>query len=101
MNVFMEHFKREFGSRKIVMIMDGAAWHQSKELVVPDRIRIIIQPPYSPELNPVEKFWQYVKSKTIKNKIFDNLQQLEREIVNFFASLSVESIKSICRVNYI
>jgi transposase len=49
--------------------MDSAGWHRSKNLKIPQNIEIVFLPPYSPELNPVEKLWQYIKSNTIENKI--------------------------------
>lgn len=48
-----------------MLIIDGAGWHRSKNLQIPDNISIIFLPPYSPELNPVDcgciserTFWQ-------------------------------------------
>jgi transposase len=38
----------------LIMILDGAGWHRSTELKIPDNIRLVHLPPYSPELNPVE-----------------------------------------------
>ena len=85
----------------MVMVMEGATWHPSNELLVTDNIRKIILPPYSPELNPVEKLWQYIKDKTIKNKVYTNLDVLEDSIVAFFNTLTSDIIKTICNVNYI
>jgi len=101
MNIFLEQFSQSYKSKKIVIVMDGAAWHQSNGLLVTDNIRNIILPPYSPELNPVEKFWQYIKDKTIKNKVFDNLDLLEDAIADFFNTITLDNIKTICNVTYI
>ena len=38
-----------------LLILDGAGWHGSNALVVPDNLSLLTLPPYSPELNPVEK----------------------------------------------
>jgi transposase len=48
---------------------------------------IIILPPYSPELNPVEKLWQYIKDHTIKNRIYRTLLQLEKVVCEFISGL--------------
>ena len=101
MNIFLEQFAIKMADRDVVIVMDGAAWHKSKSLSSYNNIKIIIQPPYSPELNPVEKFWQYIKDKTIKNKIFPDLQQLETNIITFFDSLSFQIVQNVCNVNYI
>jgi transposase len=54
MNLFLEHVSQTFAKYLIVMQVDGAGWHHSDELVIPSNIRLIAQPPYSPEVNPVE-----------------------------------------------
>ncbi len=100
MNIFLEQFAIKMTDRTVVIVMDGAAWHKAKSLSSYNNIKIIIQPPYSPELNPVEKFWQYIKDKTIKNKIFPDLQRLETSIITFFDSLSFQIVQNVCNVNY-
>ena len=42
-------------------------WHRSKDLIIPANIEIEYLPPYSPELNPVERFWEHIKRYTIRN----------------------------------
>jgi transposase len=101
MNIFLSEFAKANKDQKIVIVMDGAGWHQSKKLMIPSNIRIIILPPYSPELNPVEKLWQYIKDHTIKNRIYETLRELERVVCKFVNKLSSEIIKSICGVSYI
>ena len=41
-----------------ILVLDGAGWHSSKDLVVPANITLLTLPPYSPELNPVENIWR-------------------------------------------
>jgi putative transposase len=55
MNIFLHKFAIKMANRAVVMVMDGAAWHKSKSLERYKNIKIIIQPPHFPELNPVEK----------------------------------------------
>lgn len=101
MNIFLEEFSKENRNTKIIMIMDGAGWHKSDKLKIPDNIRIIIQPPYSPELNPTERLWQYIKNHIIKNKIYQTLSELEDRVCEFVNTLTVEIIKSICGIDYV
>jgi transposase len=100
MNQFLEQFSKKF-PEKIALIMDGAGWHKSKTLIIPENISIIHLPPYSPELNPTEKLWQYSKENTIKNKVFDTLEELEHIVTNFIDSIAPERIKSVCRCGYL
>ena len=101
MNIFLEEFAKENNGQKMVIIMDGAGWHKSDKLIIPKNIRIIILPPYSPELNPTENLWQYIKDHTIKNRIYTTLQQLEKTVCKFVTTLTPEIIRSVCGVNYV
>ena len=53
-----------------VLILDQAGWHVSKALVVPDNITLMTLPPRSPELNPVENVWQYIRDNWLSNRVF-------------------------------
>jgi hypothetical protein len=46
-----------------IVVLDGAGWHDSADLVMPENITPIILPPYSPELNPVENVRRWVRSR--------------------------------------
>lgn len=50
----------------------GAGWHKSQGLVVPDNITLLPLPPYSPELNPVERIWHYLRSHWLANSVFSS-----------------------------
>ena len=100
MNVFLAHMAEELGGREIFFVMDGAGWHKSKDLKIPKNIEIIYLPPYSPELNPVERLWLYIKQNTIKNRIYENISLLEDSICDFIKNLKIEQLKQICNYNY-
>ena len=55
-----------------VVIIDGAGWHQTGgELIVPSNISLLPLPPYSPELNPQENIWQFLRQNFLAGRIFD------------------------------
>jgi transposase len=55
-----------------VLVLDGAGWHQGGgKLRVPGNVTLLHLPPYSPELNPVETIWAYLRSNTLSNRVFD------------------------------
>jgi len=56
-----------------VVILDRASWHNSHGLVLPSNITLLALPPYSPELNPVERVWHYLRSHWLANSIFPSL----------------------------
>lgn len=74
MNRFLEEVSRAFSTHFIVMQVDGAGWHRAKDLVVPENIRLISQPAYSPELNPVEHIWDELREKYFHNRCFSSLE---------------------------
>lgn len=55
-----------------VVTLDGAGWHQpSGKLRVPDNISLLPLPPYSPELNPVENVWQFLRQNHLSNHVYE------------------------------
>ena len=100
MQIFLDEFAREIGGEEIVIIMDGAGWHKSKTLVIPPNIEIIYLPPYSPELNPVERVWLHIKKAILYNKIYDTLADLENVVAEFIANLKNNTIAKICNYGY-
>ena len=73
MNIFLNHVSNTFSEYFIVMQTDQAGWHDSKDLVLPPNIRLIPQPAYSPELNPVEHLWEELREKDLPNRAFPSL----------------------------
>lgn len=76
MNLFLEQVSQTFPKHFIVMQVDQAGWHRSQELVIPSNIRLIPQPAYSPEVNPVEHVWEELREKYFHNCIFSSLDTL-------------------------
>src|ERR1700737_3448619 len=59
-----------------VVILDGASWHNSHGLMGPSNITLLALPPYSPELNPVERIWHYLRSHWLANSVFRSLADI-------------------------
>lgn len=55
-----------------VVVLDGAGWHGAKAMIVPDNITLLALPPYSPELNPIENVWQYLRQNFLANRVFED-----------------------------
>jgi hypothetical protein len=91
MNLFLEHVSSTFANYFVVMQVDRASWHHSKDLKVPANIRLIAQPAYSPEPeSSVEHVWEEVREKHLANlalasldevidKVCEGLNQLEAD----------------------
>ena len=86
-----------------VLIWDQAGFHKSKELIVPENISIIELPAYSPELNPVENLWQYLRSHYWSNRSYDGYEALRVAACDGWQSVCLypEIIKSVCRLSYL
>ena len=54
-----------------VLLLDRARWHTTTRLVWPANITPILLPPRSPELNPVEQVWQFLRANFLSNRVFD------------------------------
>jgi len=59
-----------------VLLLDQAGWHLSAKLAVPDNISLMPLPPKSPELNPVENIWQYMRDNWLSNRIFQSYDDI-------------------------
>ena len=53
-----------------VLVLDGAGWHAARALVVPPNTTLVPPPPYSPELNPVERVWLYLRERFLSLRVF-------------------------------
>ena len=70
---FLERFATTIGEDEhAVMILDRASWHDSRALSVPANVTLVALPPYSPELNPVERIWLYLKERFLSHRLHDD-----------------------------
>lgn len=59
-----------------VLVLDQAGWHMSAKLQIPDNITLVPLPPRSPELNPVENIWQYLRANYLSNRVFETYNDI-------------------------
>lgn len=73
MQAHLDEISREIaeGAHAIV-IMDRAGWHTTPALTVPENLSLLFLPPGSPELNPVENIWQYLRQTWLSNRVFED-----------------------------
>ena len=104
LNMFLEQFARELPKGvHAVLIWDGAGYHTSGDWVVPENVSLIRLPPYSPELNPVENLWHYLRSHHWSNQEYEGYSGLESEAVRSLGVVcgDAEKLKSICNAGYV
>jgi transposase len=88
-------FAREAGAgreRIIVLGLDNAGWHTEPNLVVPDGIRLVYLPRYSPELQPAEHLWP-VLDEPLVNRSFETLTDLEQAVTEHCRILHGDQLK--------
>jgi transposase len=103
-NLFLEQFSRELPAGvHAVLIWDGAGFHTGAELVVPSNVSLIQLPPYSPELNPVENLWHYLRAHHWSNRAYRDYDALQEEAVRSLCAVceDTETIKSVCNAPYL
>lgn len=91
---YLNHFSQYKPEEYKIIIIDNAGFHSTKNIKVPDNIFLLRIPPYTPELNPCEQIWQYIKNR-YKNQRFENMASLKIWLKNTVNSMSKETIKSI------
>ena len=70
MQVFLDRFAATIGDDEhVAMVLDQAGWHGSGALRIPDNITLVPLPPYSPELNPVERVWLHLKERFLSHRL--------------------------------
>lgn len=77
-----------------VVVIDNAGFHSVKDMGVPNNIHLVNIPPYSPELNPCEQIWAYIK-KHYKNRVFPTMDSLREWLHEMVRSMAPEIIKKI------
>ena len=77
MQMHLDEISRAVARRAhAVVLMDRAGWHSTDKLKVPRNITIILLPSRSPELNPVEKVWQYLRQNWLSNRVFETYDDI-------------------------
>jgi hypothetical protein len=102
MNAFLGVLSASLGpDEHAVLIMDNAGWHRSGGLKMPANVTPLFLPPYSPELNPVERLWAYLKSHYLSNRAFADYDALLAAGVDAWNALTKDLLKSICHAAWL
>jgi putative transposase len=95
MNLFLSELSGQFPEDRIIMVCDGAAWHTTKTLNVPQNIRLLFLPPATPEMNPIEQLWKELRKIGFRNEVFDTLNDVVDRLCDAIRSLTSSTIMSI------
>ncbi len=73
MQMHLDEISRNVAARAhAAVLMDRAGWHKTDKLKLPKNLTIILLPSRSPELNPVENVWQYLRQNWLSNRVFED-----------------------------
>lgn len=103
-NLFLGQFSETIPEGEhAVMIWDGAGFHTAKKLKVPENITLVQLPPYSPELNPMENLWHYLKSHYWSNRSYEDYDGLEEAAMTAWqtAVLNEDLMRTVCAAPYL
>jgi len=101
MNVFLRELSATYPNDYILLPCDGATWHRSNGLIVPDNIELFMLPPATPEMNPIEQIWKEIRKRGFRNEIFHTLDNVVDRLCDTICSLSHDVINSITGRNWI
>ena len=101
MNLFLQKLSEQYPEDEILLVCDGATWHKSNMLVVPDNIHLFYLPPATPEMNPIEQIWKELRKLGFRNEVFASLEKVVDRLCDTINSLSAELIHSITARSWI
>lgn len=91
MGVFLEKFAGEHPDQLHIVQLDNAPNRTAKKLIVPANVILLFQPPYSPEINPIERGWESIKYH-LRPFWFINLDDVKEKVARISSSLTKDII---------
>ena len=98
--IFLDQFSQAYSQSLNVMQLDNGRFHIAKQLRIPDNVILLFQPAHSPDVNPIERVWQYIKDK-LSWINFRDLDALREEVSNILNSLSPDRLVSLTGYHFI
>ncbi len=96
MSTFLGEFARALpADQHAVMVLDQAGWHGAKALRVPDTVTLVPLPPYSPELNPVERVWLYLGEGFLSHRVLDGYDAIVTACCAAWNALTPDRLRSL------
>ena len=92
--VFLELFSETYPDELHIIQLDNGGLHKALSLNVPENIILLFQPPYSPQVNPIERLWQALK-ENFKWINYESIEELQEDITKYLSKLSTQAIAQI------
>ena len=103
---YIKHLKEEYkDKKKIIIILDNASYNRAYEVqdyAAENQIELFYLPPYSPNLNLIERLWRFFKKKVMKNKYYKDFKEFEKNVTNFFENFDTYNaeLKKLLTLNF-
>jgi DDE superfamily endonuclease len=94
MSLFLAEVAQRHAQEFVLMVMDQAGWHLAGKLVVPQNMRLLFLPAYSPELNPAEHLWESLREDCFANHVFADLDAVEHVLTEGLAALEADPART-------
>ena len=102
MSVHLRMICEEAGAdTHVVLVLDGAGWHVSNDLKVPESMTLLLLPPYSPELMPMERVWAWMRQHDLSNRVFADEHAIDQACKESWNQLTPERLRSITATEWI
>ena len=97
---FINEFSRFHPKDLHIVQLDRGSFHTTPKLKVPENIIFLFQPAHCPELNPIERLWEYLKG-FLRWELFNNLDALKEKVRRILNSWSTKTLKDLMGWEYI
>ena len=103
MNRFLVDFAAVPANTHALMVLDGAGWHDQRSVTIPPNVPLVPLPAYSPELNPVERIWLYLRERYLSHRLLADYETVVDACCKAWNALTTETgrIKSLCAYPYL
>ena len=102
MQVFLDGFAAQLAPDvHAALVLDGAGWHASKALCVPDNVSLIPLPPYAPELNPVERVWLYLRERFLSHRLHPDYAAVLDATCDAWRRITPERLRSLTAYSWL
>ena len=102
MQLFLDGFSEAIAPDEYAaMVIDGAGWHVAEDLRVPDNVTLILLPPYSPELNPVERIWLFLRETYLSHRFLADYDAIVEALCVAWNKLTRDRLRSLTGYSYL
>ena len=97
--LFLDQFSEAFPESLNLLVLDNGRFHHAKSLEIPENVVLLFLPAYSPELNPMERFWQDLKAKVFL-QTYETLEAMQTQITKSLRAYSHAAIAKLTGFSY-